>query len=141
MNEAIIKRLEKANIKPTPMRMLVLEKMLQAQHNWSLNELEASFDRVDRVTLFRTIKTFVEKGLAHKTDVSGKAPMYALCSEECTTEEHKHFHPHYWCESCETLRCDHEVNLPVDLRFLQEDFQVDSIEILVKGICDQCGSN
>lgn len=78
------KRLKSRNIQPTAMRLLVLDFLTRNRSAVSLADLEESFDRSDRTTLYRTLKTFLEHGLVHQIhDESGTAK-YALCAEECT---------------------------------------------------------
>ena len=74
--------------------------------------------RFDRVTLYRTIKQFEEKGLIHEViDTKGQAK-YALCVTECTTHEHHDDHLHFHCSQCDrTIGVDGEVNLRIDLSF------------------------
>lgn len=59
--EPLIRR----KIKPTAMRQLVLKELTDEKTALSLSELEQKFDRVDRVTLYRTLKTFEKNKLIH----------------------------------------------------------------------------
>ena len=49
------------DISPTPMRLLVLEYILNNNSAISLKDLEKTFEYSDRSTLYRTLKTFEEK--------------------------------------------------------------------------------
>jgi len=46
------------NIKPTAMRELVLRVLLESKSAINLSDLEDEFDHADRITLYRTLKTF-----------------------------------------------------------------------------------
>ena len=59
--------LQQRNIKPTAMRLLVVEKLLKQQYAISHKELAELFENADNVTLFRTLKTFLEHKLIHTT--------------------------------------------------------------------------
>ena len=56
-------KLNSKKIKPTAMRLLVLRQLVESKSAVSLSELENQFDKVDKVTLYRTLKTFEEKKL------------------------------------------------------------------------------
>ena len=60
--------LQQRNIKPTAMRLLVIEKLLKQQYAISHKELAEQFENADNVTLFRTLKTFLEHKLIHTID-------------------------------------------------------------------------
>jgi len=55
-------------VKPTAMRMLVLQFLLKNKVAVSLTDVENYFEKSDRTTLFRTLKTFAKKEIVHKID-------------------------------------------------------------------------
>ena len=67
MNE-LEKILQQRAIKPTAMRLLVVEKLLKQQYAVSHKELAEQFEKADSVTLFRTLKIFLEHKLIHTID-------------------------------------------------------------------------
>ncbi|MDX5483056.1 MAG: transcriptional repressor, partial [Hymenobacteraceae bacterium] len=70
--------LQEKQVKPTAMRLLVLEFLSKQQAAVSLNDLEAAFHRADRSTLYRTLKTFEEKGVVHSIADGTGSVKYAL---------------------------------------------------------------
>ena len=56
-------KLENRNIKPTAMRELVLKVLSEQTTAISLADLEQTFKKADKVTLYRTLKTFKGKNL------------------------------------------------------------------------------
>ena len=68
MKEDIDKQLQTRNIKPTSMRQLVLQVLNEQKTAISLPELENKFEKADKTTLYRTLKTFVENKLIHSID-------------------------------------------------------------------------
>ena len=69
--------LQQKQVRPTAMRLLVLGYLLKQAAAISLNDLETYFHRSDRITLYRTLKTFEEKGLVHKIDDGTGSVKYA----------------------------------------------------------------
>ena len=77
MNEEIESILIEKDISPTAMRILVLEYLQKQSAAISLQDLERDFQHSDRITLYRTLKTFEEKGLIHSINDGTDATKYA----------------------------------------------------------------
>ncbi len=61
---------------------------------------------VDRVTVYRTLASLVDAGLAHKVDPGDRTYRYGLTDHSrCTHEHHIHDHPHLVCDSCTRVEC------------------------------------
>ena len=71
-------KLERRNIKPTAMRLLVLRKLVESGSAISLSELDTKFEQADKATLYRTHKTFEDKKLIHSIDDGTGSVKYAL---------------------------------------------------------------
>ena len=130
--------LKHKNIKSTAMRNLVLQYFLDTNKAIDLKDLEMYFHYSDRTTLFRTIKTFQEKGLIHAIKDGSVSTKYALCSESCTSENHIDIHPHFYCEKCHSTICLRKLRIPTIT--MGSNFTVNSTELIIKGICEDCNS-
>ena len=96
MNTEIEQLLEAKNINPTAMRLLVLDFLLQQSASVSLTDLEKAMYPADRITLYRTLKTFQEKGLVHSIDDGTGSSKYALCKSQCDDQHHDDLHVHFY---------------------------------------------
>jgi Fur family ferric uptake transcriptional regulator len=128
-------KLKKRHIKPTAMRDLVLKVLTDQKSAISLSELEQKFEKADRVTLFRTLKTFEANRLIHSIDDGSGSVKYALCLDSCQCNP-SDLHVHFKCEKCKKTYCLNdvpvpEVNLPVG-------FILNNINMVVKGVCSYC---
>ena len=103
--KALEKILERKNVRPTAMRLLVVQYLFTKNVAVSLTDLENNFERSDRVTLYRTLKTFVGKGLVHKIDDGTGTTKYALCEENCNCEIETDLHVHFHCNACNQTIC------------------------------------
>ena len=83
MGKDIDNKLNAKNIKPTAMRQLVLQILTEQKTAISLPELENKFERADKATLYRTLKTFEKNKLIHSIDDGTGSVKYALCQEFC----------------------------------------------------------
>lgn len=92
--------LQKA-IKPTAMRLLVVEKLLKQQYAVSHKELAEQFEKADNITLFRTLKVFLEYKLVHTIDDGSGVIKYALCQSGCNCNLSE-LHTHFYCTDCKT---------------------------------------
>lgn len=129
-------RLSSKNIRPTAMRLLVLEILNAQKTAVSLSDLENSFEKSDRITLYRTIKTFQENGLVHSIDDGTGAPKYALCEEGCNCDIERDLHVHFHCRVCSETFCLPKYKIP-DIE-LPEKFRPEEANLVVKGICGKC---
>jgi Fur family transcriptional regulator, ferric uptake regulator len=136
--KAAEKILKHNNVKPTAMRLLVLQFLLNKNVAVSLTDIENHFDNSDRTTLYRTLKTFVKKEVAHKIDDGTGITKYALCKENChcliDTDLHLHFH----CTKCNETICMTDYNIPPIN--LPKGYIAEYINFVVQGICDKCNT-
>jgi Fur family ferric uptake transcriptional regulator len=126
----------KNNVKPTAMRLLVLQFLFHKKVAASLTNIEEYFDNSDRTTLYRTLKTFVENSIAHQIDDGTGITKYALCEENCNCEMDTDLHLHFHCTNCVETICltDHKIpQIKVPDGFVSEN-----VNLVVKGICDKC---
>jgi Fur family ferric uptake transcriptional regulator len=128
-------KLNQRKIKPTAMRELVLKVLTEQKNAINLSELEHKFDKVDRVTLYRTLKTFEGNKLIHSIDDGTGSVKYALCLDNCECNPDD-LHVHFKCEKCNKTYCLNEV--PVPVINLPVGFSLNSINMVVKGKCPGC---
>lgn len=133
------KILEYNNIKPTAMRLLVLQFLLNKKVATSITDVENYFDQSDRITLYRTLNTFVEKGISHKIDDGTGITKYALCEENCRCEIDTDLHLHFRCTNCNETICITDYKIPTIV--LPKGFVAENVNLVVKGICDKCNGN
>lgn len=93
-------------------------------------------ENFDRVTIYRTLQTFVEKGIIHTIPTVDNSVLYALCKDQCTEGHHNDNHVHFICDDCGTAYCleniiTPEIKLPTGFKQLQTD-------VLVSGVCNKC---
>ncbi len=130
------KRLGDKNIKPTAMRLLVLDFLLKQRSAIRLTDIEKGMEPADRITIYRTLKTFEDKGLVHIIDDGTGSPKYALCPANCDEGEHRDLHVHFNCVACQETFCLPNSKIPDVL--LPHNFSAIEIDLVVKGICDEC---
>lgn len=135
MNESEENKLNNKGVRPTAMRILVLQYLTELGHMTSLIDLENHFDYADKSTLFRTLKTFEDKGVIHKVDDGTGIVKYGLCSETCSClKEDQHFHFH--CEKCKETYCLSSMSIPK--LELPSQFILRQVNLVLKGICPNC---
>jgi Fur family ferric uptake transcriptional regulator len=135
MNNNSDKKLEIRNIKPTAMRELVLKVLSEQKTAISLADLEQKFEKADKVTLYRTLKTFEENKLIHSIDDGTGSVKYALCKETCQCHP-EDLHVHFFCIRCKQTFCLNDI--PVPSVNLPVHFTLETINMVVKGICVNC---
>ena len=127
--------LKAKKLRITPFRIEVLKVFQNNETAVDLATIESSLGGFDRITLYRTIKVFIESGVLHEILISGDVKKYALCADSCRTEAHKHEHIHFLCTVCNETFCLDLIKMPV---ISHKSFQISSVEVIAKGICESC---
>jgi Fur family transcriptional regulator, ferric uptake regulator len=121
----------------TESRSKILELFLQQNGALAHADIEkksgASFDRV---TVYRTLQTFVEKGIIHTIPTADNSILYALCKDACSEGHHLDHHVHFVCEQCSTTICLEDITVP-EVK-LPNGYQATQVEVVVNGVCKEC---
>ncbi|MFD2035873.1 Fur family transcriptional regulator [Belliella marina] len=133
-----LKILQDHKLRITNCRKEVLDTFLKKQAALSHADLENTLQNdFDRVTIYRTLKTFLDKDVIHKVLDDSGAAKYALCSHSHEDHEHHdHDHVHFKCEKCGETKCIEEATLPkieLPLGFINKE-----TSLLIQGVCDKC---
>jgi len=134
-NEEIDKKLESKNIKPTAMRELVYKTLIDSGKAMSLGDLEQTFEKVERSTIFRALKKFEDNFIVHTVDDGTGSVKYAICNDDCTCNL-RDLHVHFLCRRCGRTRC--MKSLPVPDVNLPEGFTYESVQFIISGVCPVC---
>lgn len=128
--------LDSHGLRKTSIREQVLSFFVEKDRALSKQDIEHSLGSVDRITLYRTLKSFEEKGIIHLAIDGTEVSKYALCPTHCTAEAHQHQHAHFHCRNCEDTFCVDQIQMP-DIGAIQ-GHQVDQVELIVQGVCAEC---
>ncbi|MBT8294914.1 MAG: transcriptional repressor [Gramella sp.] len=128
--------LKEHKIRPTAIRLLMYKFLREKNVAVTLNDIETGFDKSERTTLYRTIKTFEKQGLVHQIDDGTGVAKYAL--DEKIPEEGmpQDLHLHFHCTNCNETICltDHKIpHISLPQGFISKD-----INLVMKGLCDKC---
>lgn len=129
--------LDHHNLKKTVPRLRVLSVMSAKNTATSQPDLESLMSDVDRVTLYRILNVFEEKGIIHKVfDLDGTAN-YAMCTSNCEENHHHDEHLHFNCTVCKNVYCLDDLELP---HFkLPNGFKAEGFTLYATGLCPKCG--
>ncbi|MBZ9731104.1 transcriptional repressor [Salegentibacter sp. JZCK2] len=135
----IEKFLEEKQVRPTAMRILIFRFLAKKKVAVTLADIELVFDKSDRTTLYRTIKTFEEKGIVHQIDDGTGVAKYALCEAGCNCEIDSDLHLHFHCNNCNETQCLTENKIP-EIN-LPPGFTATDANLVVKGLCNKCNGS
>uniref|UniRef100_UPI00404B7E61 Fur family transcriptional regulator n=1 Tax=Gelidibacter sp. TaxID=2018083 RepID=UPI00404B7E61 len=135
MNE-IEKLFASKELRITAMRLLIYKFLVQKETAVTLSDIENAFERADRTTLYRTIKTFEEKAIVHQIDDGTGITKYALCEKGCNCEIETDLHLHFHCNNCNETVCLTEHKIPHIS--IPEGYVAEDVNLVVKGICEKC---
>lgn len=136
MRAASDRLLKLFSMRSTPSRQEILNLFLKRDYALSHGDIEKEISNsLDRVTVYRTLKTFLDKGLIHKVLDDEGSLKYALCNEACSEAEHHHDHVHFKCTRCGQTNC---LDLEVPDVKLPKGYQPKEVNVLIQGICERC---
>ena len=124
--------LKAKKLRITPFRIEVLKVFQSNETAIDMPSIETSLGDFDRITLYRTIKVFIESGVLHEILISGDVKKYALCADDCKTEGHNHEHIHFLCTVCNETFCLDLIKMPI---ISHRSFQISSVEVVARTVC------
>ncbi len=140
MEQEIKNILKDFKLRNTNCREEILDVFLQRDFALSHADLETNISETfDRVTVYRTLKTFLDKGIIHKVLDDEGVTKYALCRDHCTHTEHHHEHVHFKCVQCGLTNCLDSVQIPSI--HLPAGYKLLETNLLVQGVCRTCNTS
>ncbi len=138
MKTAVKNFLKEHALRSTHCRSEILRVFLKRNEALSHADLEKEIDEdIDRVTIYRTLNTFLDKGIIHRVlDYSGST-RYALCND-CSLRDHNHEHVHFKCRICGHTSCLDPVKVP-QLE-LPKGYVIGEVNVLIEGRCNKCNN-
>ncbi len=135
--------LEKAGLRATPNRILVLRELMGAEAPQSLIELETRLETLDRSSILRVLTSLCDHGLVHVMEDGRGVSKYEACHDSGHHHDHREWHiaedlhhAHFYCEKCGKVYCLEDVMVPqIEV---PEGFEVRGVNFMLKGLCPRC---
>lgn len=129
--------LKQSGLSVTESRKKILDLFLESDGALAHADIEKNTaSAFDRVTVYRTLQTFVEKGIIHQIPTTDNSILYALCKHNCEQGKHHDDHVHFICSNCDKTICLDEVTVP-DVK-LPKNFTKQQAAMVVTGVCEDC---
>ncbi len=136
MKPDVIEILKQNNLSITVNRMEILKLFLKNDKALSHADVEKKIrGTFDRITVYRTLQAFVEKGIIHLIPTTDNSVKYALCKNDCSAGHHHDNHVHFICNECNKTTC---LNINIPLVKLPKGFKPNRAEMVLSGICSDC---
>lgn len=135
IKEQVDKLLSSAKMKRTVPRRTILEVLLSANRPQTAYQIAAklSHTTTNKVTIYRTLESFLGAGLVHKVFLQERCWYFEL-GHNCTENQ---CHPHFTCTSCGDMHCLTEISLPM-AKSPYKGFIIDRQRIQLEGLCPKC---
>lgn len=129
--------LKRNGLSITEGRKKILQLFLEGSGALAHGDIEKrAGEKFDRVTIYRTLQTFVDKGIIHTIPTADNSIRYALCKDECSEGHHHDQHIHFVCNTCHTTYCLDDVVTP-EIK-LPKGYSAGHVEVVVEGVCKNC---
>jgi Fur family ferric uptake transcriptional regulator len=129
--------LRQHKLRITQFRVDVIKIFTDSGRALSSSDVEAFLPDTDRITLYRTLKSFEDKGVIHKALDGTLTQKYAMCDAHCDEHHHHDEHIHFHCLKCENTFCMDHVFIPTVV--LPQGFTASHTDMVVNGVCGKCG--
>lgn len=134
---AVHEILKRNMLSVTDSRKRILELFLNNNGAMAHSDIEKKTgEKFDRVTIYRTLQTFVEKGIIHTIPTVDNSVLYALCKDDCSSGHHHDNHVHFICDNCNVTYCLDSVVTP-EVK-LPDGYKPLLIDVVVTGVCKNC---
>ncbi|MGQ0740348.1 MAG: Fur family transcriptional regulator [Bacteroidota bacterium] len=138
IDNAVTNTLKRNKLSVTDSRRKILQLFLEQTGALAHGDIEKKAgEKFDRVTVYRTLQVFVDKGIIHTIPTADNSIRYALCKDECGEGHHQDHHIHFICNNCHKTYCLDDVVTP-DIR-LPKGYAAGHVEVVVEGVCKNCG--
>ncbi|MDR1943448.1 MAG: transcriptional repressor [Synergistaceae bacterium] len=129
--------LRSTGLKVTPVRLCILELLAKTGRPMAHSEVQTAMPELDRVTIYRTLASFVDAGIAHQ--VQGLDGMWRFCAHNAGLGGCPGNHPHFLCTSCGRMICLLDQQMPrVDV---PDGHWVNGKQFVAYGICSECAAS
>ena len=136
-SDYVLDILKSKNLSITQCRLAILRLFTEKNTAIALGNIEKSIKTsFDRVTIYRTLKSFLEIGIIHKVPDDNGQLKYALCKDHCPDHVHMHEHLHFKCTQCDETTCLEAVEIPKII--LPAGYKTLTTNILIQGTCKNC---
>lgn len=128
--EALLRR---AGVEPTGRRLAVIGVMLAAGRALAPREILVGLGDLDatmnKVTLYRVLDLFVERGLAERHSSGDRSFRYCVAARPG--------HHHFYCLRCGAMRCLDPALVRLRVEGL-DDVAIERFEVRLDGVCPAC---
>jgi Fur family transcriptional regulator, ferric uptake regulator len=129
--------LQRNSLSVTESRKKILQLFMEQTGALAHGDIEKKAgEKFDRVTVYRTLQKFVDKGIIHTIPTADNSIRYALCKDECSEGHHHDHHIHFVCNNCNNTYCLDDVVTP-EIK-LPKGYQAKHTEVVVEGVCKNC---
>ncbi|MBL8747372.1 MAG: transcriptional repressor [Phycisphaerae bacterium] len=130
-------RLREAGLRVTGARLDVVRTLHDSPLPMTAQDIldeVAKLGPTDRVTVYRTLNSLVELGIAHRVDPGDRTWRFGLLAKD------HHQHAHFVCDDCGSIRCLDEALITVSMkgRAASDRFKVKQQDVYLHGTCEAC---
>ena len=136
------KTLLSKGIRPTEMRLKIHKYLNRKTYAVSLNEMQKVFiakseknKTANRTTFYRNLKIFEDKGLIHQINDGTGVAKFAISDKKAKGKYGTDLHMHFHCTVCGKTIC-----LPdrISKQNLPDDYEINDLNLVLKGVCKNC---
>ena len=133
--------LSRFGINKTQFRIDLLSLFFDCKSSLTIHKIFERFNKkTNKVTIYRALKSFEQKGLIHQVPDKNNLKKYSLCNlDSCSPDSHNHQHGHFICYSCDQTFClDDSI---IKILKTSSGHIVKNYNLILEGYCTDCNSS
>lgn len=129
--------LKDAKLNRTPHRLAVLDMLISTDRpltsTYIFNTM-SSRQRVNKVTVYRILSSFMEKDIIRRIPISEGVNYYEMACR------HNPVHAHFYCTVCRKMLCLEPLTLSQAWGWLAlpDGFKINDLNLTITGVCNHC---
>lgn len=127
--------LSSAQLRRTGPRVAILGMLLGTDKPLTQDQIAVKLgsNAPDKVTIYRTLESFLSAGLVHKAFLRQRTWHFELANN-CTESQ---CHPHFTCTNCGDTHCLTDVSVPL-AKASKKGFAISHQRVQLEGLCPMC---
>lgn len=127
--------LKNHKLRQTNCRVKVLQFFISKDTALSQRDIELALVGFDRVTIYRTLNSFIDHGILHRIPDDSGTARFGICFRTCSPGDHHHQHVHFKCNKCGHVECIDNKKVP-SLNI--PGYVIQDANFILNGICPDC---
>lgn len=124
--------LEENGIRPSSQRILMLQYLEESKSHPTADKIYVDLSKrlpsISKATVYNNLKLFLNNGIIKEVNIDNSEIHYEMMMDN---------HAHFVCRKCKKVEDLEISNINIDLSYIS-DYEIESQDIFLRGLCNEC---